>query len=243
MITRNPIAIVVVLALFAGALEGQVSTAPNVSSSQAPKAGVVMDGGTPPGHPPVQQRDPRYRLCTGDVLQLYFPFAPEFDQAVTVQPDGFIILRAIGDVYVQGQSIPEVTQTLRSAYQKILHEPAISIELKDFEKPYYIAAGEVSHPGKYDLRGDVTVTQAVALAGGFNAAAKPSHVVLFHRVSNDWVEVKQLNVKKMLKSENLTEDVHLQPGDMLYVPTSSMSHLSRFIPNASVATYVDPTRF
>src|SRR5205807_719649 len=106
-----------------------------------------------------------------------FELSPEFNQtAVTVQPDGFISLRAVGDIKVDGQTVPVLTQTLKTAYSKILHDPIISVVLKDFEKPYFIADGQLGRPGKYDLRGSVTLTEAIAMAGGFNDSAKHSQV-------------------------------------------------------------------
>src|SRR6266576_7266339 len=113
---------------------------------------------------PFQERDRRYRLERGDSFDVLFELSPEFNQTVTVQPDGYITLRGVGDVKVAGQTVPELTQTLKTAYGKILNEPQIVVMLKDFEKPYFIADGQVGHPGKYDLRGDVTVTEAVAMA-------------------------------------------------------------------------------
>ena len=85
----------------------------------------------------------------------------------------------MGSIFVEGQTVPELTETLKAAYAKILHDPVITIALKDFEMPYFIAAGQVTKPGKYDLRSDLTVTQAVAIAGGFNDKSKHSQVVLF----------------------------------------------------------------
>jgi polysaccharide export outer membrane protein len=189
--------------------------------------------------PSLQRRNPRYQLCKGDVLDLNFPFTPEFNQIVAVQPDGYITLRAVGDLHVEGQTVPEVTQALRTAYGKILRDPVITIALKDFDKPYFIVSGQVGHPGKYDLRGDTTVTQALAIAGGFNDNAKHSQVLLFRRVSNDWVEVKKLNIKHMLQAENLSEDLHLRPGDMLFVPKSLVSKVKPWIPYPSLGLYLN----
>lgn len=195
------------------------------------------------GQPVLQRRNPRYELCKGDSFDLTFPFTPEFNQTVTVQPDGYIALTALGDLYVAGKTVPELRELLKTAYARILHDPVINVVLKDFEKPYFIAAGEIAHPGKYDLRDDTTVTQAVAIAGGFNENSKHSQVLLFRRTSNDWVEVKKLNVKRMFSAGNLTEDLHLQPGDMLFVPQNRISKIRRFIPYPSVSTYLDPTKF
>ena len=134
---------------------------------------------------------------------------------MAVQPDGYVTLRGVGDVYVAGLTVPEITETLRTAYRKILQNPAIAIVLKDFEKPYFTISGQVGRPGKYELRGDTTVTEAIAIAGGFNSSAKHSQVVLFRRVSRDLYEAKLINVKQMLKNRDLSEDAHLKPGDTL----------------------------
>ncbi len=190
--------------------------------------------------PVLQHRNPRYQLCKGDILDLTFPFTPDFNQTVTILPDGFITLKELGDMHVAGKTVPEVTELLKTAYAKILHDPVINIALKDFEKPYFIAGGEIGHPGKYDLRGDTTLTQGIAIAGGFNESSKHSQVLLFRRVSNDWVEVKVLDVKKMFQTANLTEDLHLQPGDMFFVPQNRISKIKKWIPYTSVSASVPP---
>jgi len=192
------------------------------------------------GRPELHRRNPRYQLCKDDALQLTFVLTPEFSQTVTVQPDGFITLLGVGDLHVEGQTIPQVTQSIQAAYEKKLHNPMLTVRLLDFEKPYFIAGGQVGHPGKFELRGDTTLLQAVAIAGGFTEASKHSQVWLFRRVSNDWVETKQFDLKKMLKSGDLSEDAHLRPGDMLYVPQNALSKIKRFIPVATVGAYFNP---
>ena len=185
-------------------------------------------------HPVATERHPRYLLRPTDVLQINFPISPEYDQSVTVQPDGYINLRGVGDLYVAGKSVPELIEALKKTYQQFLHEPIINVELKDFEKPYFIAGGEFGHPGKFELRGDTTVAEAVAIAGGFTDKAKHSEVVLFHRAPNGWAEAKRLDVKQMLANKDLSEDVHLRPGDLIYVPKNTLSKLRQFIPNTGL---------
>jgi polysaccharide export outer membrane protein len=204
------------------------STPTNASQRSAVPPGQNQPSGVESG---LQQRNPRYQLQPGDTFDLSFEFSPEFNQTVTVQPDGFITLRGVGDLHVAGETVPQLTTRLHSSYGKILFDPAISIVLKDFEKPYFVAGGQVTHPGKYDLRGDTTVTQAIALAGGFNTTlAKHSQVLLFRRVSGDWAEARILDVKKMFGAKDLTEDMHLQPGDMIFVPQNRISKIERFLP-------------
>ena len=221
-------------------IEAQDVTAP----AQAPsRQGVRENGGGAGDHqqtPVLQHRNRRYQLHSADVLELNFPFTPEFNQTVTVQPDGYITLRSVEGIRVEGQTLPEVINSLQNAYGKILHDPVINVELKDFEKPYFIVGGEVGHPGKFDLRGETRATEAVAIAGGLRDSAKHSQVVLFHRVPEGWVQVKKLNMKKMLKDGNLDEDAYLQAGDFLYIPKNAMSKIGRFIPTSSLGLYANP---
>jgi polysaccharide export outer membrane protein len=191
--------------------------------------------------PQFQTREARYKIAAGDSFDLNFELSPEFNQtAVFVQPDGFVTLRGIGDMQVQGQTVPELTETLRGAYGKILNDPIISVILKDFEKPYFVADGQIGKPGKYDLRGDTTLTQAIAIAGGFKDSSRHSQVLLFRRVSDQWMEAKVINVKQMEKSGNLKEDPMLHPGDMLFVPKNTMSKIDKFFPSASMGTFFRP---
>ena len=193
--------------------------------------------------PILQQRFPRYRLRAGDVLDLNFPFTQEFNQTVTVQPDGYISLRGGGDLHIQDKTVPELIEAVRSAYSKILRDPVITVELKDFEKPYFIVGGEVARPGKYDLRGDTTILEAVTMAGDLKAQSNSSQVLLFRRASKDLVEVKQLNLKRILRTRNLAEDTYLRPGDMVFVPKSILSKLDRFMPVPSLGMFFNPFTF
>jgi polysaccharide biosynthesis/export protein len=186
------------------------------------------------------QRHPRYEIRPGDVFDLVFEYTPEFNQTVTVQPDGYVSLRSVGDIYVVGQTVPQVTSSLGNAYGKVLNHPMVSVLLKDFEKPYFIADGQVGHPGKYELREDTTVVEAIALAGGFLPSAKHSQVVLYRRVSDQWSQAQLLDIKKMQSERNLSEDLHLQPGDMLFVPKNRLSKVMPFIPTSSLSMVPRP---
>ena len=212
---------------------------PAVAQEVPAHAAAVTDSSmtsTPPvaAVPGFQERHPRYRLRKGDSFELDFAMTPDFNQTITVQPDGYITLKAVGSVFVEGQNVPELTETLKTAYAKVLHDPVIAISLKDFEKPYFIASGQVNRPGKYDLRSDLTVTEAVAIAGGFDEKSKHSQVVLFHPMPGGGFQAKLINVKKLLATHDLTEDVQMQPGDMLYVPQNTLSKIRPFLPNSSV---------
>ena len=196
-------------------------------AAQSPQNPTVA--ASPTQTPALQERFPRYRVMPSDVLAISFPLSPEINQSVTVQPDGFITMANVGSIYVEGQTTPQIVDSLTKAYSKILHNPIIGVDLTNFQAPQFTVLGEVGKPGQYPLRYDTTVSQGIAIGGGFLPSAK-YQVFLLHRVSADWVEAKKLNVKDVVHGKNIQEDVRLQPGDMIFVPDTIISKFRRYLP-------------
>jgi polysaccharide biosynthesis/export protein len=202
----------------------------HIVATSANSADNTATAPAPASTPQLQPRDSRYHLTSGDSFDVTFELSPEFNQTVTVQPDGYVTLKGVGDIRVQDQTVPQLTQTLRDQYSRMLNDPLIVVVLKDFQKPFFIADGQVGKPGRYDLRGNVTLTEAVAVAGGFTDAAKHSQVRLYRRVDDQWQIAKIFNLKDMEKKGDLHEDPLIHPGDMLYVPKNTFSKVKPFIP-------------
>jgi polysaccharide export outer membrane protein len=189
------------------------------------------------------ERHPLYRLSKSDTVDVNFTFSPDFNQTLTVQPDGFVALKGAGPLFAEGITISQMQQAIVNAYRGFLHQPEVTVTLKDFDKPYFLASGEVARPGKYELRGDLTVNEAVAIAGGFTQQARHSQVVLFRRISAYVAESHVIDVKKMLDSRDLGEDLHLQPGDFIFVPQSRISKIRRYVPTSAMSWYMNPMQF
>ena len=189
------------------------------------------------------ERHPLYRLRSSDVLEISFTVAPEFNQTLTVQPDGYVTLKDVGMIPVEGLNLNEFREAVQKAYLGYLHDPMVAVNLKDFERPYFTVGGEVGRPGKYELRTDTTVAEAVQIAGGLTHEAKHSQVVLFRRVNDDLVETRLINLKKMLKETHLTEDAHLRAGDLVFVPQNEISKIDRFLSRPSLSMYMGTTPF
>ncbi|HXR16478.1 MAG TPA: polysaccharide biosynthesis/export family protein [Terriglobales bacterium] len=232
--------------LLAAAQEQQPrAVAEQIGSAASMKSGAAGGPGTSKSTSPALTgvRRPLYRLCKSDVVTISFTFSPEFDQTVSVQPDGYVTLTGVKQLPAEGVTVPELQEAIGEAYAGVLHDPEVTIILKDFDKPYFIVGGEVNHPAKYELRSDTRVTEAVAIAGGLTPRAKHSQVVLFRRVSDDLVESHLLDVKTMLKSRTSAEDIHLRSGDFLFVPQNLISKIKQYLPTSSMSMYASPTQF
>jgi polysaccharide export outer membrane protein len=182
----------------------------------------------------------RYQLVAGDVLDVSYRYTPEFNQTVMVQPDGYVVLQIVGDVKIGGLTIEQARQEIIKKATVRLKDPEITIVLKEFQKPYYVVAGEVAQPGKVEMRENTTALQAVMMAGGFKDSARSSQIVIFRKLNEQMAEVKTIDLRSIKKTSDLENDLTLQPGDIIYVPRNTFSKIEKFIRLTSIASILTP---
>jgi polysaccharide biosynthesis/export protein len=187
------------------------------------------------------ERDSRYRLQPLDSLELHYRYTPEFDQTVTVQPDGFVTLQIVGDLKVEGLTLDEAKAAIFDRASRRLQGPEITLVLKDFERPYFVVGGEVKNPGRFELRGQVTAAEAIATAGGFNSlSALHSQVILYRRVGQDLAKTELLNLKAAMSQTSAEPLAVLRSGDFLFVPQNRISKIERIVKWGSWGVWVNP---
>ncbi len=184
----------------------------------------------------------RYTIQGGDKFEIAYRYTPELNQTVTVEPDGFINLDPTGEIKVSGLTLTQATELIIQRASKRLHDPKITLTLKEFHKPYYVVAGEVKRPGRYDMDEPTTALQAILSAGGMDAAAQSSQVIVFRRLNTDDDEVHVLDLHKVKKVQDLEHDLMLEPGDMLLVPKDRIAKMDRIIHAANIGLYLNPTQ-
>jgi polysaccharide export outer membrane protein len=229
-------AVAAVLILVAGVTAG-------VAAPQAPEAGQAaapdLQARAAVAGERFAEREQRYRIQPGDVLAFQFRFTPEFDQTLKVQPDGYVSLSGIDDLKVGGLNVGQVRDAVVRACSQQLRQPVVDVVLKEFSLPAYVVGGEVLSPGRFELKGDVMLSEAIQVAGGFNSNAHLEQVLLFRRSSEGWMESRQIDFKKLIKS-GLNEDIRLRPGDMIFIPRSKMGNVKRFMEAARVGLFFSP---
>ena len=221
---------IVAIAFLVSALTVAVQAQSQSTQTQSPKLGVFG-------------ADTRYTLNAGDVLDIQYRYTPEFNQTVTVQPDGYVSLQIGGDVKVAGRDLAQVRNLILTQVRTRLESPEITVILKEFQKPYVQVAGEVALPGRLEMREKLTALQAVLMAGGFKDSAKSSQVIVFRKLNADTAEVKILNFKSLTRTTDLENDLTLQAGDMILVPRNKISKIERYVRIASMAAFLNPLRF
>jgi polysaccharide export outer membrane protein len=180
-----------------------------------------------------------YTISPGDVLDVAFRWTPEFNQTVTVQPDGHTTLLATGDVNVAGMTMQQLHDEIAKRSADKLLDPEFTVMVKESDKPHFVVAGEVATPGRYDLRTATTALQAVLLAGGSKEGGDMSHVLLFRRLNADTAEVHRLNFGNLGHGKPAS-DMLLQPGDMLLVSRDKLDKIGRFVKTFNLGVYFNP---
>jgi polysaccharide export outer membrane protein len=195
-----------------------------------------------PAAPALQPRV-RYALRAGDSVTLDYRYTPEFNQTVTLQPDGYVDLALLGSVHAAGLTLDQLHDLIVKGAGARLKDPELTLSLKEFERPYFAVAGEVEHPGRLDFYEKTTALQAILLAGGFKGTAQQSNVYLFRKVDGNLTEVHELNLKHIRNNRDLERDLILQPGDIVLVPRNKLENLSRFMKSANLSIYFDPLTY
>jgi polysaccharide biosynthesis/export protein len=210
------------------AIQASAGQGPDTARSTSATASAAASTAEP--RPELQHR-PRYAIQRSDNVTITFPVSPEYNQTITVQPDGYISLMGAGSIRLEGLNLEEAQTAIHDAYvkAKVLKDPLVTVDLKDFQRPYFSVNGQVLKPGQYELRRDTTLTEALAIAGGLSSSSK-QQVFLLHRVSSGWAEVRSYEIKKILNGKDPSEDPHLQAGDMLFVPENFITKFRKYVP-------------
>lgn len=204
--------------------------------------GLFLGAQQPTPQPSLHQR-PRYLLRPGDTLRLEYRLTPEFNQSVSVQPDGYIDIRVAGEIQVSGLNMTQAHDLIVSKDSYKLNNPELTLSLEEFTRPYVVVAGEVTKPGQIEIRDQMTALSAIMMSGGFTNGAKSGQVLVFRKYNDSLAEVHKLNLTHVTKNAQLEHDMALQPGDIVYVPHDRVSRIQHYMQLSSLGFYASPADF
>ncbi|MDR3554772.1 MAG: polysaccharide export protein [Syntrophobacteraceae bacterium] len=170
-----------------------------------------------------------YRIAIGDKMNIKLFYNPDLNQEVTVQPDGNISLLLVHEVHVVGLTSEELRKLLSKDYGKYLQQPELSVVVNDTAGNRIFVGGEVAKPTMEELTTPTTVVQAVTMAGGFLPTARLDEVIVVRLGANNKPFQFAVNAKKAMKGEDLSQDIYLQPYDMVLVPRSNVADVDLWV--------------
>ena len=158
-----------------------------------------------------------YVIGPEDVLSIVFWQETALSTDVVVRPDGKISLPLLKDVQAAGYTPEQLTGALMKAATKFVARPNATVIVKQINSRKVFVVGQVAKPGAFPLTGDLTVLQAIALAGGVLEYAKSTNVVIVRKEEGREQRFK-FNYKEVLKGKNTAQNIVLKPGDTVIVP-------------------------
>lgn len=174
-----------------------------------------------PAFPPVPEAA---RACQsaglgpGDVVEVRVYEETDLTGLYRVGPDGGFTFPLVGPVTVAGQTpnalAATLTERLKDGY---LRDPQVSVFVKEFNSKKIFVLGEVARPGTFTYDDQMTIVQAVTLAGGLKTLAAANRLRLTRVVDG---QEQQYEVPFEDISSGRAPNVSLRPCDIVFVPES-----------------------
>ena len=190
-----------------------------------PRLASLGPGEAIPGGVPLT---PEHTLSAGDQFEIRFPFSPDQNDQLTVGMDGTVAPKLIGTVTVGGLTAAEATGRLRERYAGKLKSPELSIVMRRYAPEVVYVDGWVGRPGL--IRSDIplTLTRALARAGGVKTGAKTGDILIMRHDANGGVQTYSAGTPVGGYGGAGADDPLLKSFDVVYVPQTPIAAVADF---------------
>ncbi len=189
--------------------------------------------------PPRPPAPPEYIVGRQDVLNVTVFGEADISKRYTVDADGTIDFPFIGRVRAAGQTLRQIEDLLvKRLGAGFLVNPQVTIEIAEFRSQSIFVTGEVRAPGAYPIKGNMTIVEALALAGPTQTASNEIVIVRPKKTGEpsgpllpgdaDSAETTKVNIRD-LQSGKLSLNVVLQPGDTVFVPRAETFFVTGYV--------------
>jgi polysaccharide export outer membrane protein len=164
--------------------------------------------------------DPRkrpYEIGVADLIRVTVWKDPNLSTEAVVRPDGTITTPLAGEFHAAGRTAAQLQNEISTRLAGYVKDAVVTVSVTEVNSYRFTVAGNVEHPGMFTSRYYVTVSEALALAGGPNRYASTSDVVLVRNVNGRPQRVA-INYDKILSGDRPDQDVVVLPGDAIQVP-------------------------
>jgi len=168
-----------------------------------------------------------FRLGVGDKLDIKFLYNPTYNVFVIVRSDGMITLPYIGDTYVEGMTPGDLQRQIQTRFAEIVVSPDVAVIVTESASQQIFIFGEVRTAGAYDLRGPMTLLDAIASAGGVNYTGRKDSIILIRRGQDSNFVGTRVNLEDVLDGHG--SNVLLMPRDVIYVPATFIAKIDTFV--------------
>lgn len=188
-----------------------------------------------------------YRLGPEDVISVVVFNQDRYSRAgIVIPPSGRVALALIpGGVFVNGKTVEEVADIVKKKYDEFIIDPQVTVSLDKAASYRYSIVGDVGQPGIRLMNHRMTVTEAIAEAGGVLPTGDRSKIIVLRRQNTGMLAQIPVNVSAIYKGK-VPDSTYLVPGDQIIVPGNkwkTMQKIMSLTPIASFARIFAPVPF
>lgn len=164
-----------------------------------------------------KQAGPAYKIGPGDILEIAVWKEEGLQKQITVRPDGGITFPLVDEVQAGGKSAEELRKLLANKLKRYIPDPVVTVIVLKAVSNHIYVIGKVLRPSIYESSGYLDVMQALAMAGGLNAFAKPGDIKILRRTTSGQVAIP-FEYDEVASGDDLKQNIILQSGDVVVVP-------------------------
>jgi polysaccharide export outer membrane protein len=165
-------------------------------------------------------QDQTYIIGPEDILEVQVWDNKDLNHVVFVRPDGKTSLPLLGEVDAAGKTVQKLQDDLVTLYSKTVRQPSVTVIVREIRsRPVYFIGG-FGKPGPMQLTRDLTVLQALSLAGGVQPTADTEKGFLLRKDKRI-----PIDFRKLLDKGDLSQNVKLEPGDSVVIPVAELVYV------------------
>lgn len=168
-----------------------------------------------------------FRLGPGDMVKITVYGHPDLTTEAQITHDGKITFPLVGEVALAGLDTGEAETRLAKLLQdgRFVVKPQVNVLVQQYRSQQVSVLGQVNKPGRIALdTGSSRLTDLLALAGGV-APTGADTVVVIARQKDGSVRKREINVDTMMLSGEMSGNVAVASGDIIYVPRARIFYI------------------
>lgn len=158
-----------------------------------------------------------YQLNPGDSVLVSVWREDALQKEVRVLPDGSVTVPLGGRVEVGGLGTQEVEKRIAAKLKDHFPDPVVTVVVTSIEGNRVYVLGKVPKPGPVVMAGQVTVLQALSMAGGLDKFADEGAIKIVRTV-NGAQQISLVRYRDLISGSDMSTNLLLKAGDTLIVP-------------------------
>ena len=167
--------------------------------------------------PVYAQQLPDYSLHPGDEIEVSVWKEVDLQRKVIIRPDGKFAFPLTGEIIAVGRTAATVQSEIEEKLKAYIPEPVVTVSVTGIAGNQIYVIGQVTKPGAYVMNPQISILQALSLAGGMTPFAATNDIIVI-RSSKGSQRVLQFQYGDVSKGRSLDQNVMLESGDVVVVP-------------------------